>query len=308
MNEYCFCIHSQINLPVILKTMQVIIISGLSGSGKSIALKVLEDSGYYCVDNLPASLLVVLINHLQTQQHAYVAVAIDMRSGENITVLPWQLKMIDKSIQIKFIFLEARTETLMQRFSETRRRHPLSDKNITLEEAIRREREALATLTGLGHHIDTSSLRPNALRAFIKDFIADSRSPSQLTLLFQSFGYKHGIPLDADLVFDIRCLPNPFYDPQLKELTGHDPEVIRFMESQPDASKMLRDISSFLGTWLPAYIRDNRAYLTVAIGCTGGQHRSVYFAEKLALHFHDSAHVLVRHRGLAEYKPHYARR
>lgn len=124
MNEYCFCIHSQINLPVILKTMQVIIISGLSGSGKSIALKVLEDSGYYCVDNLPASLLVVLINHLQTQQHAYVAVAIDMRSGENITVLPWQLKMIDKSIQIKFIFLEARTETLMQRFSETRRRHP----------------------------------------------------------------------------------------------------------------------------------------------------------------------------------------
>lgn len=282
--------------------MQVIIISGLSGSGKSIALNVLEDSGYYCVDNLPASLLIVLINHLQMQHHTHVAVAIDMRSGENITVLPWQLKMIDKSILTKFIFLDARTETLMQRFSETRRRHPLSDKNVTLEEAIRREREALTTLVGLGHHIDTSSLRPNALRAFIKDFIADSRGNlPRLTLLFQSFGYKHGIPLDADLVFDVRCLPNPFYDPQLKELTGHDPEVIRFMESQPDASKMLRDISSFLNTWLPAYIRDNRAYLTVAIGCTGGQHRSVYFAEKLALHFCDSAHVLVRHRGLAEY-------
>lgn len=288
--------------------MQVIIISGLSGSGKSIVLNVLEDSGYYCVDNLPASLLVVLINHLQTQHHTQIAVAIDMRSGDNITVLPWQLKMIDKSIQKKFIFLEARTETLIQRFSETRRRHPMSDKNVTLEEAICREREALSTLIGLGHHIDTSSLRPNALRAFIRDFIADSRNPSQLTLLFQSFGYKHGIPLDADLVFDIRCLPNPFYDPQLKELTGHDPEVIRFMESQPDASKMLKDISNFIDTWLPAYIRDNRAYLTVGIGCTGGQHRSVYFAEKLALHFHDSAHVLVRHRGLAEYNPHYARR
>lgn len=288
--------------------MQVIIISGLSGSGKSIALKALEDAGYYCVDNLPASLLVILINHLQTQHHSHVAVAIDMRSGDSITVLPWQFKMIDKSIRTEFIFLDTRTDTLIQRFSETRRRHPLSDKNITLEEAIQHEREVLATVSGLGHHIDTSSLRPNALRAFIRDFISDNRDPSRLTLMFQSFGYKHGIPLDADLVFDIRCLPNPFYDPQLKELTGHDPAIIRFMEAQPDALKMLRDISSFLDTWLPAYIQDNRAYLTVAIGCTGGQHRSVYFAEKLALHFRDSAHVLVRHRGLAEYKPHYARR
>lgn len=288
--------------------MQVIIISGLSGSGKSIALKALEDSGYYCVDNLPASLLVILINHLQTQHHSHVAVAIDMRSGDSITVLPWQFKMIDKSIRTEFIFLDTRTDTLIQRFSETRRRHPLSDKNITLEEAIQHEREVLATVSGLGHHIDTSSLRPNALRAFIRDFISDSRDPSQLTLMFQSFGYKHGIPLDADLVFDIRCLPNPFYDPRLKELTGHDPEVIRFMEAQPNASKMFRDIGSFLDTWLPVYMQDNRAYLTVAIGCTGGQHRSVYFAEKLALHFHDAAHVLVRHRGLAEYNQYYARR
>lgn len=288
--------------------MQVIIISGLSGSGKSIALKALEDSGYYCVDNLPASLLVVLINHLQTQHHSHVAVAIDMRSGDSITVLPWQFKMIDKFIRTEFIFLNTRTDILIQRFSETRRKHPLSEKNITLEEAIQHEREALASVSNLGHHIDTSSLRPNVLRAFIRDFISNSRDPTQLTLMFQSFGYKHGIPLDTDLVFDIRCLPNPFYDPLLKELTGHDPDVIHFMESQPDASKMLKDISHFLETWLPAYIQDNRAYLTVAIGCTGGQHRSVYFVEKLALYFRDSAHILIRHRGLAEYNQHYTRR
>ncbi|BBL35799.1 RNase adapter protein RapZ [Nitrosomonas stercoris] len=288
--------------------MQVIIISGLSGSGKSIALKVLEDTGYYCVDNLPASLLVVLVNHLQTQHHSHVAVAIDMRSGDNIAILPSQLEIIDKGIQTEFIFLNTRTDTLIQRFSETRRKHPLSERNITLEEAIQYEREALTAVSSLGHHIDTSSLRPNALRAFIRDFVSSKRDPTQLTLMFQSFGYKHGIPLDADLVFDIRCLPNPFYDPLLKELTGHDPDVIHFMESQPNAVKMLRDISNFLEAWLPAYIQDNRAYLTVAIGCTGGQHRSVYFVEKLALYFRDNAHILVRHRSLAEYHQHYARR
>jgi len=146
------------------------------------------------------------------------------------------------------------------------------------------------------------------LRNFIKDFIAEDRNLPLLTLLFQSFGYKHGIPLDADLVFDVRCIPNPYYDPQLRELTGHDPEVIRFMEAQPDVSKMIGDIRHFLDTWLPAYIRDNRVYLTIAIGCTGGQHRSVYFAEMLASHFRDITHVLVRHRGLAEYGYHYARK
>lgn len=288
--------------------MLVIILSGLSGSGKSIALKALEDSGYYCVDNLPASLLVILINHLQTQHHSHVAVAIDTRSSDSITVLPQQFEMIDKDIRTEFIFLDARTDTLIQRFSETRRRHPLGDQNVTLEEAIQHEREMLAAVSSLGHHIDTSSLRPNALRAFIRDFISDDRDPSRLTLMFQSFGYKHGIPLDADLVFDVRCLPNPFYDPQLKELTGHDPEVIRFMEAQSNTARMLRDIGVFLDSWLPVYMQDNRAYLTVAIGCTGGQHRSVYFAEKLALHFREAAHVLVRHRGLAEYNQYYARR
>lgn len=290
--------------------MQVVIISGLSGSGKTIALNVLEDSGYYCVDNLPASLLIDLISHLQTlEKYSHVAVAVDMRSSDSIAILPRQLAALySQGIRTKFIFLNARTDTLIQRFSETRRRHPLTDKNITLEEAIRREREALATLAELGHHIDTSSVRPNALRNFIKDFIAEDRNLPLLTLLFQSFGYKHGIPLDADLVFDVRCIPNPYYDPQLRELTGHDPEVIRFMEAQPDVSKMIGDIRHFLDTWLPAYIRDNRVYLTIAIGCTGGQHRSVYFAEMLASHFRDITHVLVRHRGLAEYGYHYARK
>lgn len=290
--------------------MQVVIISGLSGSGKTIALNVLEDSGYYCVDNLPASLLIDLISHLQTlEKYSHVAVAVDMRSSDSIAILPRQLAALySQGIRTKFIFLNARTDTLIQRFSETRRRHPLTDKNITLEEAIRREREALATLAELGHHIDTSSVRPNALRNFIKDFIAEDRNLPLLTLLFQSFGYKHGIPLDADLVFDVRCIPNPYYDPQLRELTGHDPEVIRFMEAQPDVSKMIGDIRHFLDTWLPAYIRDNRVYLTIAIGCTGGQHRSVYFTEMLASHFRDITHVLVRHRGLAEYGYHYARK
>jgi UPF0042 nucleotide-binding protein len=289
--------------------MQVVIISGLSGSGKTIALNVLEDAGYYCVDNLPAPLLVDLVSHLQKQEHSHVAVAVDMRSGDNIAVLPRQLDALDsRGIQIKFIFLNARNDILIQRFSETRRRHPLTDKHITLEEAIRREREALATLATLGHHIDTSSLRPNALRTFIKDFITDSKNLPLLTLLFQSFGYKYGIPLDADLVFDVRCIPNPYYDPQLRELTGHDPEVIRFMEAQPEVPRMIKDIRNFLDNWLPTYIRDNRVYLTVAIGCTGGQHRSVYFAEMLALYFRDITHVLVRHRSLAEYRNHYTRR
>lgn len=289
--------------------MKIVIISGLSGSGKSVALNVLEDAGYYCVDNLPALLIVNLIDHLQEKGQNRIAVAIDMRSGDSIAALPRQLEILHaRRIQMKFIFLNARNDILIQRYAETRRRHPLAGKNITLEEAIHHEREALATLSALGHHIDTSDLRPNALRTFVKDFIAESGQPAQLTLLFQSFGYKHGIPLDADLVFDVRCIPNPFYDPQLRELTGHDPEVIRFLEAQPEVPKMLRDIRNFLDTWLPVYISDNRVYLTVAIGCTGGQHRSVYFAEMLAMHFRDITHVLVRHRGLADYRNRYTLR
>ncbi len=280
--------------------MQVVLISGLSGSGKSIALNVLEDAGYYCVDNLPAPLLSDLVGHLRLEGHGMAAVAVDMRGGSSIAALPPQLRKLESDgVTLRFVFLDARNDVLIQRFSETRRRHPLAGDDVTLEEAIVREREALEMLASLGHHIDTSNLRPNALRASIKEFAAlDERNG--LTLLFESFGFKHGIPLDADLVFDVRCLPNPHYDPALRPLTGRDADVIRFLEAQPEVARMEADLRRFIGDWLPAYIRDNRSYLTVGIGCTGGQHRSVYLAERLAAHFRASARVLVRHRSLIE--------
>jgi UPF0042 nucleotide-binding protein len=280
--------------------MQLVLISGLSGSGKSIALNVLEDAGYYCVDNLPAALLSGLTGHLLREGNERVAVAIDMRGGASIAALPAQLRQLEAGgIEVRFVFLDARDEMLIQRFSETRRRHPLAAGERTLAEAIAQEREALDTLVGLGHRIDTSNLRPNALRAMIKDFVALD-ADGGLTLLFESFGFKHGLPLDADLVFDVRCLPNPYYDPALRPLTGRDAPVIDFLRSQPEVLRMFEDIRRFVADWLPAYIRDNRSYLTVALGCTGGQHRSVWFAENLARDFEGKARVLVRHRALAQ--------
>ena len=279
--------------------MRLILISGLSGSGKSIALNVLEDAGYYCVDNLPAPLLPQLIKHLRGEDIASVAVAADMRGGTGIVALPQQLRDLRASdIEVRFLFLDARDAVLIQRFSETRRRHPLGGEGTTLAEAITHEREALETIASIGHRIDTSELRPNALRGFIKDFAA-LEAQAGITLLFESFGYKHSLPLDADLVFDVRCLPNPHYDPALRPLTGRDPEVVAFLEAQEEAVRMREDIRRFVADWLPAYVRDSRSYLTVAIGCTGGQHRSVYFAEWLAARFRDQVQVLVRHRALA---------
>lgn len=285
--------------------MQLVLISGMSGSGKSIALNVLEDAGYFCVDNLPAALLSGLAGHLLREEHQRVGVAIDMRGGSGIAALPPQLKQLATNhIDVRFVFLDARDDVLIQRFSETRRRHPLAAGDKTLAEAIAEERLALETLHGLGHRIDTSHLRPNALRAMVKDFIDLQADAHGLTLLFQSFGFKHGLPLDADLVFDVRCLPNPHYDPVLRPLTGRDAPVIEFLEGQPEVVKMLMDIRRYIDDWLPAYVRDNRSYLTVALGCTGGQHRSVWFAERLAAWFRDHpekrARVLVRHRALAE--------
>lgn len=279
--------------------MQLILISGLSGSGKSIALNVLEDAGYYCVDNLPAALMPQLVRHLREEGYARVAVAVDMRGGAGIAALPQQLRDLRApDIDMRFVFLDARDEVLIQRFSETRRRHPLGGDNTTLAESIAQEREALETIATLGHHIDTSNLRPNALRGFVKDFAALDLQTG-LTLLFESFGFKHGLPLDADLVFDVRCLPNPHYDPLLRPLTGRDAAVIQFLEAQPEVARMAADIHRFVSDWLPAYVRDSRSYLTVALGCTGGQHRSVYLAELLAARFAEAAQVLVRHRGLA---------
>ena len=278
--------------------MQLIVISGLSGSGKSIALNVLEDSAYYCVDNLPAKLLEGLVQFLAHEGYDRVAVSIDVRSGATLSELPGYLAQIKaQGVDARLIFLDSKTDTLVKRFSETRRRHPLADQDRTLPECIEQERELLGDIGDLGHRIDTSDLSPGVLRSWIKDLLLATQPG--LRLLFQSFGFKHGIPLDADMVFDVRCLPNPHYDPQLRPLTGRDPAVVAFIESNPTAREMLADICAYVDKWLPCFIRDNRAYLTVAIGCTGGRHRSVYFAEALASHFSGNRNALVRHRELS---------
>jgi UPF0042 nucleotide-binding protein len=278
--------------------MQLVIVTGLSGSGKSIVLRVLEDSGYYCVDNLPAQLLAATVQHLEAEGQQQVAVSIDTRSAQ-LEVLPGLIRELrDRGTDLNLLFFESNTETLVKRFSETRRRHPLSDGQRTLAESIHTERTLMAELANLGHRIDTSELAANTLRSWVKDFVALDHSG--LTLLFESFGFKHGLPLDADFVFDVRCLPNPHYDPLLRPLTGHDQPVVAFLEAQAAVGEMLVDIRSYIEKWLPCFVRDNRSYLTVAIGCTGGQHRSVYFVESLARYFREQQQrVLVRHRELA---------
>jgi UPF0042 nucleotide-binding protein len=278
--------------------MQLILVSGLSGSGKSIALRMLEDSGFYCVDNLPAVLLPDVVSFLDQAGYSNVAVSMDVRSGETLHKFRDYLGAVrDKGVDTRVLFLEAKTETLVTRFSETRRRHPLSDGQLTITECIAREREILAEVAEGAHRMDTSDLNPNALRTWIMNFVQLDRS--RLTLLFESFGFKQGIPLDADLVFDVRCLPNPNYDPQLKPLTGRDQPVVAFLEADSQATQLLADIRGFVERWLPAYRADSRSYLTVAIGCTGGRHRSVYFVESLSAYFRSRAQVLVRHRELA---------
>ncbi len=286
--------------------MQIFLISGLSGSGKSVALKTLEDAGFYCVDNLPAELLSSLVEQLMPAGYQNIAVSVDVRNAHSVQVLPsLLLELMQKGLAVHVLFLDAQTETLVKRFSETRRLHPLNDaaslanggQGRTLPECVRQERELLAEISNIGHHIDTTELSANALRAWIKQFIKVDRA--RLTLLFESFGYKHGIPLDADLVFDARCLPNPYYNPDLRPLTGNDAPVIGFLENIPAAQDLFDDIRGFVERWLPCFVADNRSYLTVAIGCTGGQHRSVYLAEKLARHFEQRQQVLVRHRELA---------
>lgn len=278
--------------------MQLFLISGLSGSGKSVALKTLEDTGFYCVDNLPAELLSSLVEQLMPAGYQNIAVSVDVRNAHSVQILPsLLLQLMQKDLAVHVLFLDAQTETLVKRFSETRRLHPLNDGVRTLPECVQQERELLAEISNIGHHIDTTELNANALRAWIKQFIKVDRA--RLTLLFESFGYKHGIPLDADLVFDARCLPNPFYNPDLRPLTGKDAPVIEFLENIPAAQDLFGDIRNFVERWLPCFVADNRSYLTVAIGCTGGQHRSVYLAEKLARHFERQQQVLVRHRELA---------
>jgi len=275
--------------------MQLILITGLSGSGKSVALNVLEDAGFYYVDNLPARLLPQTVGFLAESGHARAALSVELRNAEAIAGLPRQLEEFRaRGHDVQVLFLETKTDTLIKRFSETRRRHPLADSGLTLPECIERERGLLAGLADIAARVDTSDLGPNTLRSWVKDFVGVPAIG--LTLLFESFGFKHGIPLDADLVFDVRCLPNPNYDPRLRPLTGRDQAVIDFLAADPSTRKMLEDIRRFVADWLPAFERDNRSYLTVAIGCTGGQHRSVYFAESLAALFERRSRVLVRHR------------
>jgi UPF0042 nucleotide-binding protein len=278
--------------------MQLILVTGLSGSGKSVALRALEDSGYYCVDNIPAALLPDLVANLRESGRERVAVSIDARSaaaGRGLADLPQYLAGMQRyGVDLRVIFLDAKDDTLIKRYSETRRRHPLDDGTATVPEYIAREREMLEELHSMAHRIDTSDLRPSTLLNWLLDFLKTERSA--LTLVFTSFGFKLGLPLDADLVFDVRPLPNPYYDPQLRPLNGRDAPVIAYLDGMPAAQDMLADIGNLIEKWLPAYGRDSRHYLTVAIGCTGGQHRSVYFAEQLAARFQGSGDVLVRHR------------
>ena len=276
--------------------MQLILISGLSGSGKSVALKILEDSGFYCVDNLPSTLLPQLVENINAYNYQRVAISVDTRSAPMLSLFPTAVHQLRKlNIDLRLLFLEAKTETLIKRFSETRRRHPLSEEGLTVPECIEKEREMLASIHELSQRIDTSELTANQLRGWIRQLVqADN---SRLTLIVQSFGFKHGIPLDADFVFDVRCLPNPYYDPGLRPLTGLDEPVARYLAAEPQVELMFEDIRSMQARWLPEFSRDNRSYLTVAIGCTGGQHRSVYLTERLAAAF-ASEQVLIRHRQL----------
>ncbi len=278
--------------------MDLLLIGGLSGSGKSVALAALEDSGYYAVSNLPLAQLGGLLAHLKAARIERVAVALDVKTGSRLTGLPDAIEAARaEGWAVRFLHLDAKTDTLVKRFSETRRRHPFSGDDRTLTEAIEFERGLFTDVRAQGYSFDTSEQSAAALRSWIKDFI--SVDPSKLTLLFQSFGYKHGVPLDADLVFDVRCLPNPHYESALATLDGRDLAVIAYLESQPEVERMYRDIYHFVASWLPDYARDNRNYLTVAIGCTGGQHRSVYLAERLAKAFSGRYQVLIRHRELS---------
>ena len=284
------------DLPV--ATMDLLLIGGVSGSGKNVALGALEDSGYYTLNNLPLPLVDEAARYLADAGRERVAIALDVKTAPGLSDLPDTLARLRSASgwNVRFLYLDAKAETLVKRFSETRRRHPFSSDTRTLTEAIEYERALLADVRPLGFVFDTSELSAAALRAWIKDFV--SVDATRLTLLFESFGFKHGVPLDADLVFDIRCLPNPHYEPPLQALTGRDPPVVRFLEQFPEVERMYTDIYHFVASWLPDYARDNRNYLTVAVGCTGGHHRSVYLAERLARAFSPRYQVLTRHREL----------
>ncbi len=286
--------------------MKLIIISGLSGSGKTVALHTLEDEDYYCVDNLPLGLLPQFIDRIlsrQLQLYDFIAVGIDARSdAEDLrdfnTILEWiRQRDTDTSIEIEIIYIQAKPDTLIKRFSDTRRRHPLTRKGLPLSEAIEVESNLLKDVANAADlYIDTTYTNIHELRSLIKERVV-RRQATKLSLLFNSFGFKNGAPSDSDFVFDVRCLPNPHWEPNLRPLTGQDPEVIAFLQKQEDVHQMLEHIKNYLDFVIPKFIKQNRYYLTVSIGCTGGQHRSVFMAEALHDIFRDSLeHVSVHHR------------
>ena len=282
---------------------ELVLITGISGSGKSVALHALEDAGFFCVDNLPPELLREYMRLTHPRYTQRVAIAVDVRAAGS---LPALLPLIDElrgdGVTIRTLFLDASTDTLVRRFSETRRPHPLSQPDASgsvqhaLIEAIELERLMLAELREVSTIIDTSTLRPAGLRSHVRELVATSTG--RLTLVFESFAFKYGVPLDADYVFDVRVLPNPYYIRELRPLSGRDAPVAQFLGAQPEAAEMLDQIEAFIRRWLPALATDQRGYVTVAIGCTGGQHRSVYMVEQFGRRFADHRATVLRHREL----------
>lgn len=284
-------------------SIEIVLITGMSGSGKSVVLRAYEDAGYYCVDNLPPELLLSFVALEHDHHGNRLAIAMDVRSRSSLPGVPEKLRRLrNQGCSIHCIFLDADTETLVRRFSETRRRHPLnsgllSDGRHDLMRAIELERELLGDLRENAQVIDTSAIRPAQLQGYVKSLMA--QPPNPLSLVFQSFAFKRGVPLDADYVFDVRMLPNPHYEAPLRELTGRDNEVVTFFLAHPPVAQMENDIARFLNEWLGALVDNHRSYVTVAIGCTGGQHRSVYLVEQLAERFAKHWPVVTRHREIA---------
>ncbi|OZG70545.1 RNase adaptor protein RapZ [Hahella sp. CCB-MM4] len=286
--------------------MKLIIVSGRSGSGKSTALHVLEDMGYYCIDNLPIGLLGPLTKEALYEGAGHadkIAVSIDARNlYRELGDFPHIYKRLQsEEVDIEVIYLDAKDETLLKRFHATRRKHPLSSKSVSLKEAIQQEKALLEPIASLSNlYIDTSDLSLYQLRDQVKLRVL-GRTGQELALLFQSFGFKHGVPSDSDFVFDVRCLPNPYWDTSLRSFRGTDPEIIEFLKKHPESGQMVQDIVSFLETWIPRFQNSNRTYMTVSVGCTGGHHRSVFISEQLAEHFRQKYdNVQVRHKELAQ--------
>jgi UPF0042 nucleotide-binding protein len=286
--------------------MRLVIVSGLSGSGKSVALHMLEDLDFYCIDNIPAALLKPFISHTvhsSEADYSRAAVGLDARNtASEIATVPTLVGELRRSgITCEVLFLQASDEELLNRFGETRRKHPMSRDGVSLREAIAAERRLLDPVTDAADLvIDTTRMSVHELRELVRKRV-EQRTEGRLSIMFESFGFKHGIPGDADFVFDVRALPNPYWEPTLRSQTGRDASVIQFLESHAAVTRMIEDIARFLDGWVPEYQRTNRSYLTVAIGCTGGQHRSVYITDKLAARFASKyTHVLARHNVLPD--------